>query len=222
MGEILIKIWDSAIRTFLVIFVEHYPISAGVAGIAMVALWLNSKRIKYKKRRVEIHYHFHDRTHVSFESLTTVDVLHKELKEYHTALHGTRDDLHITSRLPNSTVRIDSASTGYLMNIVIAFDPPLKKGLRQISLEGSYEDQTLAHHQKLPFRLLEHADELVVVVHLPQTERITGALTTVQKPKSASNAKEVLWVWKTNVFVGVFHDIKPHWLYEITWNYESP
>ena len=228
MIEILNEIGNVLLNSLWEPIFKHWPrVSGGAVSVVLLilAIWkYRANKSGYKRHSLEIHYTFKSRSEISFESVSEIIVLRKGVKEFRTAIHGTREEPHIESRDPNMHVVLDPNHCGDVRLMTVHFDLDVEKGEKVIiPLIGFYVDGSMAQNPRFPFRLPTHLKQLVVVVQLPATEKVKNAFATIQKSGQMDlEMKKPLFVWSNNVFSYVFHDVKPKLIYELMWEYDNP
>jgi hypothetical protein len=226
MNEILNNFGDMLFRNVLEPMFTYWPLSSGIGG-GLIVLVLGGLKWRayitgFKRISLEIHYHFKSRSEISFESLSTIQVLRENLKEYPTAIHGGREEPHVESRDSNMHVVLDPHASGGTRKMTVHFDTDVNKGEKLIPLIGNYID-AMNNSPRMPFKLNTHLKQLVIAVRLPENERIKKASATIHKSDGMVlvMSKE-LFIWKNNLFVYIFRNVKPKKTYAIEWEYEDP
>ena len=215
------------LRTVLEPLFMHWPIASGI-GSALILLvsaifkW-RDHRVGYKRISLEIHYHLKSRSEITFESLSTIQVVNKNNRTYRTSIHGGREKPQVQSRDPNIHVELDPHPSGGLRRMTVHFDTDVNKGEKLIPLNGSYTDPSMSETPRMPFRLNTRLKELIIAVRLPETERIKRATAEIHKFDGMNLImRKELFIWQNNLFVHTFHNVKPKRTYELTWEYEDP
>jgi hypothetical protein len=226
MREFLNGLGDMLFRNVLDPLFSHWPVSSSIGAglIILVCGWLKwrSYQVGYKRISVEIHYHFKSRSEIYFESLSTIKVLRKNIKEYATAIHGGREKPHVECRDPNMHVVLDENPSGGIRKMTVFFDSDVSEGEKEIPLIGDYVDGSMNHISRMPFKLNTRLKQLVIAVRLPETEQIRKASAEIHKSDGMELiTSKRLFIWKNNLFVHVFHNVKPKRTYALTWEYEN-
>lgn len=162
--------------------------------------WSNAHRFGYKRISVEIHYEFKSRSDINFESLSTINVIKKNIKQYKTAIHGARQQPHIESSDPSMHVVLDEHASGEVRTLVVHFDTDVSNGEKQIPLKGNYVDTTMINMPRLPIRLNTYLKQLVIAVRLPKNEVIRKANAKIHKSDGLKPImNKQLHIWQNNL-----------------------